>query len=262
MNGTIIGKASFFVSLSSILWCAATITMALMHLSEINIYVILYTLIASIAGLIAIQAMYHGMTMQKLLRPDNIKKENLKLPGVQIICIFAFLIGFVGFIRFGLNNHTLNDMMEGMSILTAIGFLSLSLPLILFQRYKISNNIFYACGGFTVLIALTALVGHILKIPQLYAPLPGGGTSVSTAMGFIGLGLWIILTKHTSLKNRITKATLATFVLIIAILAILGYITNSPMLYASSSFARLSIPTAIDFILIGSATFWYTWKTL
>lgn len=262
MKRTLIGVTSFYFSLSFILWGAATVSMSLHHfVKEIEIYLVIYMLISSLASLAGIYAAYHGMVIQGILVPNGVRGVEPKLSNA-VLSALAFVIGFVGFARFALNNPLLNAMMEGMSILTALGFILLAVPLIALSRPKLLNEILYAGAGLTLTMAFVALIGHCLDIPVLYAPMPGGGLSVSTAMGFIGASIAVVFPRRQDLRAKIARLTLAVFVSLIAILALLGYLLNLPILYASSSFARLSIPTALGFILIGSALFWRAWKVL
>ena len=152
--------------------------------------------------------------------------------------------------------------MEGMSITTGLGFVFLAGPLVALGSAKKIRKFVYLGAIISFIIALLALIGHWLAIPVLYAPLPGGGTSVSTALGLVisSLGLTIIFQKD--LRIRILRLTLAVIVLLISFLAILGYVTQLPVLYSLGSFARLSVPTAICFVFVGLASFADSWRNL
>lgn len=64
------------------------------------------------------------------------------------------------------------------------------------------------------------------------------------------------------LRIRIRRLTLFVIVLLISFLAILGSVTQLPVLYSLNSYARLLIPTAICFVFIGLANFLDSWRNL
>lgn len=99
-------------------------------------------------------------------------------------------------------------------------------------------------------------------MPNLYAPLSGGGVSISTVMSLIAASIGLILARHQDVRAKIILLISGWFVLFIAVLALLGYLWGIPGLYDLGPFSRLSIPTALGLILIGTTLFWRSWKTL
>ena len=258
---TIIGRVAFFVSSCFLLWGVATAVLAIPSIAETQFYITIFLSIVSFAGIAGIFAAYHEALISNVLNPTGLAKHRFPLL-TNILSCFTLVIATIGILRFVLNNPVLNALMEGMSIMTGLGLIFLTGPLIVLIPKKRLKKIVYLGASISFIIALVALIGHWLAIPSLYAPLTGGGTSISTALGLVisSIGLAIIFKKD--LRIRIAKLTLATIILLISILAILGYTTQLSVLYSSSSFARLSIPTAICFALIGTTFFVNSWRNL
>lgn len=258
---TIIGRTILHISISFIFWAAATASMALHHAEAIEVYGAVYMSLASMASLFTTYATWQGMVIQGILVPGQIGRTEPKHASA-ILGSAVFTIGFVGFIRFALNNPFLNAMMDGMSVLTAVGLMLLSVPLITGYRVKFSDKIVLAVAVLTLVIATISLAGHVLAIPILYAPLPGGDVSISTALGFIAAGIYVLLAKREAMKIKVIRLNIAVFILLLAVIALLGLLLDLPALHSQSPFARLPVPTALGFILVGSAFSWRVWKTL
>ena len=264
---TLLGETAYYVSMSFLLWGVAVSFLMLPSMEKISDFTGIFLGIASLASLMALRSAYSMEIIQGILAPDTVGQTGtqetriLKDPST-ILCGLAFLVGSVGVLRFVLNYTFLNEMMEGMSISTGLGFVFIAVPLILSVRPKFSIRLLYMGAGLTFILAFAALIGHRTGVQVLYAPLPGGGMSISTAIGLILLCIWGASMKWQGLKSRIARLVLSVCVLLIAIFAVLGYIFNISTLYSVGSFARLSVPTAMCFILIGMALFWRAWRAL
>jgi hypothetical protein len=258
---TIIGRVAFFVSICFLLWGVAIAVLAIPSVAEIQVYITIFLVIASFAGIAGIFAAHHEALISNILTPTGLAKH--RFPHLtNVFSCFALVIALIGIIRFAVNNPVLNALMEGMSVMTGLGFVFLAGPLVALVRPKRFQKLVYLGACVSFIVAIVALIGHWLVIPILYAPLPGGGTSVSTALGLIISSIGLAITFQKDLRVKIAKLTLSIIILLISILAILGYITQLPVLYSSSSLATLSIPTAICFVFIGATLFVNSWRNL
>lgn len=258
-KGTPIGRNAFYVSLSSLLWSFALVAYAIPSIEKVEVYVGIFLVGSSFACAVSMLGAYERAKIQGILTPSGRKKQDSRT--WLALSVLALNVAFIGVLRFILSNPTLLNMMEGMSILTGLSFILIAGSLIALSRPTFPNKFIYLLIGLALAIAFTTIFGHWLEIPALYAPLPGGGTSVSTALGLIIASLGVAVARQRGLKAWVVKVNTAVGVLVIGVLAVLGYILGLPTLYSASSFARLSPPTALCFVLVGFALLLRNWRT-
>lgn len=256
---TIIGRVAFFVSICFLLWVVATMVLAVPSIAEIQIYIRMFLIFASFAGIAGIFAAYNEALISNILTPSA--KSLQRFPYLaRILCSLSLVVALIGIFRFAFNSSFLNSLMEGMSINTALGFAFIVGPLVVYLQLKRHREFVYMGVITSSTIALLALIGHWLEIPILYSPFPGGGTSIATAIGLIISGIELAIFCQKDLRLKFVKLILSVMILLISVLAISGYIFHIPVLYSASSFARLSIPTAVCFLLIAVMFFLNSWR--
>ena len=258
---TIMGRVAFFVSICFLLWGVAAIVLAVPSVAEIQIYIAIFLIFASLAGIAGLFAAYNEALISNILNPSG--KSKHRFPNfARILSSVTLGVALIGILRFALNNSVLNSIMEGMSITTALGFVFIAGTLVAYLQQKRFKIILYLGAVTSLIIALLALIGHWLEIPILYSPLPGGGTSIATAVGLLISSIELAIYCYKDLRLKFVKLTLSIMILLISILAIFGYITQLAVLYSASSYAKLSIPTAICFVFIALTFFLNSWRNL
>lgn len=127
-------------------------------------------------------------------------------------------------------------------------------------------------GGITLLVGLVVVFGWMLNIPLLKSISPGLSTmKINTALGFFFTGASLIAIRNGNQKStgKIAAEAFALIVVIIGGLSLLEYIinintgidqliVNDVGTAATSDPGRMSVPTAVNFLVLGTAFIFYS----
>lgn len=244
----LLSKSSMFLASGFTLWTFAIIVHVIEHpILEWDMYISIFTYF--IGSLYMAYLAYYQEQVTHFLQ--TIKQKRIKPKITKISLYLGIVMAFMGAARFFLGIDLLNAMYEGMSIITAIALLLVGislLPQLLPKKFKrIPKETVYL----PFIMGIMALVGHFLNFPLLYAPIPGGGTSIPTAISILALCMALLTFPYNNnLKVRMVGWGLINAAILFASLGLVGHVFNLPVLYGAEFFARLSIPTAITILLI------------
>ncbi len=257
-KGTPLGKVAFYVAINSFLWSMAVGVLSVPSITMVGIYTDIFLLVTSLAGVASMLAAYYRTVIQGLLTPSgygNLRSFRLYyLPVGLTIAIALFSV-----IRFVFNIPFLNATANRMSFWGAFGILFLSAALIMLARSRPRKLVYIAIAA-SLIIGIIVLLGNWFLIRILFNPFTSGPTSDLTGEGLILASLGALLSTRQGLKAWIAQFIPSMGVMLMAALAIIGYIANLPTLYNGGFYVSLSIPTALCFLLIGFAQAWYFWK--
>jgi len=142
---------------------------------------------------------------------------------------------------------------------TALGFLlgGLGLVSLTLKRSPLSFILGFAClflGGVTLIQYIfgvdLGLDEFFIKAYVNVKTTHPGRMAPNTALCFSLMGL-VLITGH---RNRILQVSLAISLIVLSILALLGYLTNANNLYGWGTLTRMAIHTACCFIILGTGT--------
>ncbi len=257
-RGTPLGKVAFYISLNSLLWSIAIAVLSVPSMMMVGIYTDIFLVATSLAGVASIIGAYYRALIQGLLTPTGDGKP-WQLRVYYALCGFAFAVALISIVLFALNNPILKNAMNGLSILGEVGIIFLTGSLIALVRLKRLKILAYLGISVAFILGVLVLAGNWLLIRFLANPFSAGFTSDLTAVGLIAASLAAALSIRSKLRARTAQFIPSTTVLLIAVLAIIGYVINLPMLYNGGVYVGLSTPAAICFLIIGSAQVWFGW---
>jgi hypothetical protein len=225
----------------------------------VGVYTDIFLVIAILAGIASIFGAYYRGMIQWLLTPsyDEISRD---LRVYYILCGLAFAVAIFGFIFNALNISFWKVTANEQSILGDLGIIFIAGSLIILIRSRPPRKLAYFGVVAAIVIGFLILAGNWLLIRFLVNPFHTGHTSDLAAVGLIAASMGAVLSMQRGLKTWVAQFIPVTLVLIIAILAFVGYMTNIPTLYTEGAYVGISASTVICFLLIGSAQIWYAWN--
>ena len=258
-RGTPLGKVAFYISINSFLWSIAIAVLSVPSMMMVGVYSDIFLVATFLAGVASIVGAYYRALIQGLLTPSDYAKPR-DLHVYYLLCGLAFTVAFVSIVLFALNIPFLKSAMNGLSILGEIGIIFLTGSLIALVRLRPHKKLAYLGIVVAFILGVIVLMGNWLLIGFLANPFHAGFTSDLTAVGLIAGSLATVLSMRSGLKTRTAQFIPSTAVLLIAGLALIGYVINLPMLYNGGLYVGLSTPAAVCFLIIGLAQVWFEWK--
>ncbi len=260
-RGTPLGKGAFYVSINSILWTIAIgfLSVWVSSMAMLGTPAWIFLSLTSAAGIASTIGAYYRAQIAGLLNPRGEEKTHITL--CYSLSIMAVLVAIFNDVFLAIDSRFMNIGANGMSvfgslamILAAGSIIALTLPKSPLKRLA------FLCAILASLIALLAIIGYWLGIKSLYSPFDGKAISDLTAVGLVAASLWTFLSLKRGDKAWTARFIPSASVLLIAVLAVVGYIIDMPVLFNGGTVMKLSVPTAISFLLISSAQLWYSWK--
>jgi hypothetical protein len=258
-KGTPLGRVAFYVSINSFLWSIAIAVLLVPSMTMSGIYTDVFLLVSSLAGVASIVGAYYRATIQSLLTPSGDGKSR-DLRVYYVLYGLAFAVAFLSVIRFDLGIPIWIEAMKGQSIFGEVGIIFLTGSLIMLLKSRPPRKLAYIGIALALIIGFIALIGNWRLIRFMFNLFHTGYTSDLTAVGLIAASLGGVLSVRRGLRTWTAQFIPFTVVLLIGVLALVGYTISLPTLYNGGVYVGLSIPTAICFLLIGSAQVWYAWN--
>jgi PAS domain S-box-containing protein len=148
-----------------------------------------------------------------------------------------------------------------MNPVTAIIFIVCAAALLLSDRiHGNSRFVFFACASCVLIVGLLGLASYVgldLGIDRLLFKamlnVPGqlpNRMAPNTSLNFVLCGIALSLLAWRTRVAEITSQMLATGVLIVALIALLGYSYKTTALYAVGPFIPMALHTAVAFVLV------------
>ncbi len=260
-RGTPLGRGAFYVSINSILWTIAIgfLSLWVSSMAMLGAPAWIFLSLTSAAGIASSIGAYYRAQIAGLLNPRGEEKTHIAL--CYSLGILAVLVAVVNDVLLAVGSRFLNIGVNGMSILGSLGIILAAGSIIALTLPKLPNKkIAFVSALFASVIGLAAIAGYSFGIRFLYSPFAGKPVSDLTAVGFIVAGLWVLLSLKRGDKAWTARFIPPACVLLISVLAIIGYIVNMPVLFNGGTTMKLSVPTAFSFLLLSSAQLWYSWR--
>jgi hypothetical protein len=250
-KGTPLGRTAFYFFLNSFWWSVASAWITIPIITTMGfVRSYFYLFFPFMAGIASILGTYQRARIQSFLQPGT-KKQTPDTNLLVIISFCIFGVSLIVIIGALLNNPILNIVVTGTGGLTSLGFMLISGLLIAFALERARKLVYI--GSLSVLIlGLTVMIGHALEIVELYSPLPGDPTKVSTALVFVIAGFWTATAKEPGLKWWIVKMVMAFTILSSIILAFITHLT-----YHTQDLTTL---TTFLIVLVGGTLLRRSWK--
>ena len=245
---TPIGNAALYISISSLIWTIVTIT-AYLYLGVPNL-ALYFLFLAFLAGIFTTLGAYERAKIQSILTPSGEERHGSRT--LLALSVLVLAIALAGILRPIINSPFLNSAMGSASILTTVGLILISASLIVLSRPEFPKRLIYLLAGAAFTIGFIVLFGYyaVNIMSPLDAFLPGGGTSIETAKGFILASLGVVFATQRGLKAWFAKIILAMGILFVVLsdLYTLLEFHHPVLLWAPS--------VALSLILIGIAQLW------
>lgn len=190
----------------------------------------------------------------------------------KIFSVIVIATGSAVLTGWALNIERLKDILPSlpsMMVNTAIGLLMAGASLLLWhlaqnKKSSVTLTLFSKLIAiFIILLGVLTISEYLLKvnlgIDQLFfADVKGalqtqipGRPSPHTSVNFVFVGLALILLNTTSDKKRICGEIFAAASILIALLALLGYVYKISFFYGITTYTGMATHTAVAFLLIG-----------
>ncbi len=258
-KGTPLGKVAFFISINSFLWSLALGFLAVASITMIGVDSWIFLTIVATAGIASSVGAYYRAQIVGLLHPRGEKESHF--PFCYAMSGLTIVLVIVGDLFDVLNIQLFNTTVYVISILGSFGLLAVALSIVALTLPKSPRPRYTILGaGIALAIAIIVLFGHVFGVPTLYSPFGGKATSDLTAVGLGVASAWTLLSLKRGVKVWAARFIPATGVLLIAVLALVGYFTNMPVLFNGGTMVKMSVLTAACFFFIGLAQLWYSWK--
>ncbi len=252
-KGTPLGKVALYISINSFLWSISVAVLSVPSITMIGIYTDIFLVATSVAGVSSIIAAYYRAIIQGLLTPSEGRIRDFRI--YHLLCGLTIAVALVTILRFAVDIPLLNEAISRMSIWGALGIILLAASLIMFYRPRL-RRFAYVGTLLALVIGLVVLLGNWFVIRFLFNPFQTGVTSDLTGEGLILASAGSILSQRNGLKAKTAQFVPSTGILLMAALAMIGYLVNLPTLYNGGFYVSLSIPNSICFLLIGLAQIW------
>jgi signal transduction histidine kinase len=199
---------------------------------------------------------------------NELQRRQVTLPRLRLMTGAARAMALVAVatalsVLFGYATHRAATVvvlpgLQGMSVLTATGLAAVGLALLAgsWDLRRTEQGLAAVALVVGVLVALShAIVGGDILSPALAArlfafdPSVAGQTSPATAAGLAALGAALLLRRRTEIADALCSATL-----IVAGMALLGYVYGVRDLYAVPVFRTMALHTALSMFLLALAT--------
>ncbi len=267
---TPLGRASFFNAVSAFLWSLAIAVLSVPSIIMAGVFSTAFLVATSLAGIASILAAYYKAMVQWLITPsEDARPRDLRV--FYVLCGLASLLALFSIISVSLRVPFWLQIMGTRSVLGDVGVFILAVSLIAVFRYERLRKL--ARIGIAVAIAVGVYIfvdnwvlGWIAlsirsSILQFFLnPFNGGFSSDLAAAGLIVAGLGAFLSIRKGLKTWTAQFIPSTCVVVVGVLALLGYGLNVPTLFDEGLWVALPALTSACFILIGLAQVWYAWN--
>ena len=188
----------------------------------------------------------------------------------RLVAVAVGLVGTIALSGWILGVEELKSFVPGqvaMKANTAISFILAGLALGIFERRSRSSLVRAAGIGASVVVATVGLVSlaeYVLGWQSgidealFTEAVRATGTTVpgrmapNTALCFFLLGTTLVLANARPFKRPRGGTTLVLAACLIALLALLGYVSGVTTLYGVKGITQMSIPAAIGFLLLGA----------
>jgi PAS domain S-box-containing protein len=168
------------------------------------------------------------------------------------IAIFIAVVDLIGWI-FGIEAATsVVPGLQPMRIDSAFCFLLAGFAL-LGAKHQLQNPLFKIAGGLVLVIGSVTFIQYLLLLTSQEAAITGyeltGRMATGTSMGFILLGSALLLLTRENLRRY--SQWMAVGVLLIAAVALLGYLYNLDSFYRLFLYSSMPLNTALAFAALG-----------
>lgn len=184
----------------------------------------------------------------------------------HIASIFVVFIGLIVLIGWYLDIASFKSVLSGLATMkanTAFSFILSGASLWLLQSANQNQLRIHIAHALALLVAVIGLLtlsqdvlGWNLKIDQIlfedkntgaFAP---GRMSPATALSFFLIGCSLFSLKKEANHNKISAQLFATVVVLISLLALIGYIYGVQSLYRVAPFSSMALHTAFSFLVL------------